>query len=583
MRMQNWATALMSLLGPLVVCSTTLAQPPAYGPPPGMYAQGGAYPDPYLAQAPMNPGVFQPPYATNGAQGLPPSALPYPAVSPHLGPHILQSQTFQQDGNWINRILRNERKWYFTTEYLHTDFEGPGGSRIGSRPARLDRLTHDFPFPYDPWALGSTPADADSSIIPQGPGAFPYFPQIDELGWAGVIEFDNQPNAIYPLRTTDILDDVLSSNGVRLRGGFFQGDGSGMQMEFWWAFGAHDAVQYGQDNINGIPITQELITGQSDPQWDEYPNDFTGDFGEWGGFLMNAKVGAIAYEDGGALADFFFPGTGITGLTQKYDLLFRVDTNINVGGGNLNYFLGELYHRPHASIKSYTGLKYMFVDERFGFRGLDSGFNYVVDELTGTPEDGEYVGPYYPLFESILNCTVTSHLAGPELGLRGDLGKGGAFAVWWQGALGLMVNHEQARVQGYNMGAAYFYHTNFGDPTVIGDESGAGGALLLGPAYDMFANDTTFDDKEQHTHISPTLNLGINAEIGILDTIPGIRRISLFDDAKLNIGYNMQFVGLMARASDSIRWQGFPLFPEAQIDYDTWQMHQLSIGLHFER
>lgn len=581
MRMQNWATALMSLLGPLVVCSTTLAQPaPAYGPPPGAYAQGGGYPDPYLAQAPMNPGAFQPPYATNGAQGLPPSALPYPAVSPHLGPHILQSQTFQQDGNWINRILRNERDWYFTTEYLHTDFEGPGGSKIGSRTAPLDRLTNDFPLP-DNWQLGGVPPDF-VPVIPRGPGAFPYFPEVEDVGdWAGVILIDQQPTSFWPMRTTDILDDVLSSNGVRLRGGYFQGDGSGLQMEFWWAFGAHDAVQYGSDNINGIPITQELITGQDDPQFDVYPNDLTPPFSEFGGFLLNARIGGVAYEDSSGLGDFFFPGTGITGFLQKYDILYRVDTDINVGGGNLNYFLGELYRRPHASIKSYTGLKYMFVDERFGFRGIDSGFNYTIDEQTGTPEDGEFVGPFYPLFESILNSTVTSHLAGPELGLRGDLGKGGAFAVWWQGSLGLLVNHETARVQGNNIGAAYYYHTNFGDPSVLGDESGAG--TLFGPDYDMFASDNTFDDKEQHTHLSPTLNLGINAEIGILDTIPGLRRISLFDDAKLNVGYNMQFVGLMARAADSVRWRGFPDFPTAQIDYDTWQMHQLSIGLHFER
>ncbi|MBL8849544.1 MAG: hypothetical protein JNG89_07665 [Planctomycetaceae bacterium] len=576
MRMQNWAKALMSLLGPLVVCSTTYAQqPPAYGPPPG------GYPDPYLAQAPMNPGVFQPQFGSNGAQGMPPSALPYPAISPHLGPNVLQSQTFQQDGSWVNRIINNDRDWYFTTEYLHTDFEGPGGNRIGSRTAYTDRISHDFPIP-DNWQIGGVPTVPEVAILPRGPGAFPWvLQQSDTDGWPGFVT-TGAPQAIYPIRSTDILDDVISSNGVRLRGGYFDGDGTGMQLEFWWAFGAHDAVQYGSDNIDGIPITQELITGVSDPQYGEWPNEeLAGDFGQWGGFLMNAKIGALPLEDSSGIYDGFFPpGNGITGSTQKYDILFRVDTNLNVGGGNLNFYLGELYRRPHVSIKSYTGIKYMFVDERFGFRGIDSGMNYAVDELTGNPEDGEFIGPFYPLFESILNATVTSHLAGPEFGLRGDLGKGGAFAVWWQGSLGLLANHETARVQGNNIGNAYIFHSNFGDPSTIGDESGAG---LGNPAYDMFANDTTFDSKEQHTHVSPTLNLGVNAEIGILDAIPGIRRISLFDDAKLNVGYNMQFVGMMARAADSIRWRGFPDFPSAQIDYETWGMHQLSIGLHFER
>jgi hypothetical protein len=200
--------------------------------------------------------------------------------------------------------------------------------------------------------------------------------------------------------------------------------------------------------------------------------------------------------------------------------------------------------------------------------------------LIGRPTDGEIVGPFYPLFESILNSTVTSHLAGPEYGFRGDLGKGGNFAVWWQGSLGLMVNHERLKLQGNNIGTAYIFHSNIGDPVVDVDSSGAG---LLDPRYDMFANDTSFDDTDTHTHVSPTVSLGLNAEVGIFDTIPGLRRLSLFEDAKLNVGYNVLLVGMMARAADSVRWRGFPEFPTNNVSYDTWQVRQLSIGLHFER
>jgi hypothetical protein len=39
----------------------------------------------------------------------------------------------------------------------------------------------------------------------------------------------------------------------------------------------------------------------------------------------------------------------------------------------------------------------------------------------------------------------------------------------------------------------------------------------------------------------------------------------------------------MAKAADSIRWEGFPGSPTAQIDYETFTISQLSIGLHFER
>lgn len=603
MRMQNWATALMSLLGPLVVCSTTFAQPaPGFSTiPGGGFVNNGGYPDPYLAQTPMNPGVFQPQFGTNTPPpALPPGALPYPAISPHLGPNVMQSQTFQQNGAWVNRIINRDRKWYGTLEYLHTDFEGPGGSKIGSRITPLDRITNDPPAPFDPWTItvppggpaggGGTGTGDGSEIFNTlwiGPGAWPEVVQRSALDTELLIV---EPENLFPVqRTTDILDDVMSSNGLRLRGGYFDADGTGLQAEFWWGFTSNDAVQFGQDNVNGVPITQNMIAGF----------DVSGLLGSpveideaQGAFLLSARVGYLPLEDGTNLWNNGFllfdgtVGTGITGTTQRYDLLWRVDSSINAGGGNLNFFLGDLYRRPHVSIKSYTGLKYMFIDEKFGFRGLDSGFGYEVDTggddggggtggtaPTFRPTDNTLVGPLYPLFESILNSTVTSHLAGPEIGVRGDLGRGGTFGLWWQGAIGMLVNHERAKVQGYNIGNAYYFN-GFDPVFAVGS---------ISPAYDMFANDTSFDDEEQHTHVSPTLSVGINAELGILDTIPGLRRISLFDDARLNVGYNMQFIGLVARASDSIRWRGFPDFPTAQIDYDTFQMHQLSIGLHFER
>jgi len=586
MRMQHWATALMSLLGPLVVSSTTFAQPPGYSPPPGGgYVQGGNYPDPYLAQTPMNPGVFQPQFGSGQAAlppGTPPDFRPYPQISPHLGPNVMQERTFDRNGTWLKQIINNDRDWYGTVEYLQSAFEGGTGALIGSKTAPVDRISHDFP-PINTWPDGP-PIGTPSPITPAGPGAFPWVAWHSTLdGWPGIatVPSGTAGTAQFPIRSTNILDDFMSSNGVRVRGGYFDQDGTGAQLEVWWGFSASDFMKYGSDTYNGIPITQDLITGVNGSPYLEYPNDLQGDWGPFGAYLLSSRVGALPLIDNSGLGDLFFPDTGINGFTQKYDLLFRVDSKVNAGGGNLNFFLGDVYSRPHASIKSFAGLKYLFVDEKFGFRGLDSGFTYEPDTTTGRPTDGAIVGPLYPLFESILNSTVTSHLGGPEYGFRGDLGKGGGFAMWWQGSLGMMVNHERVRVQGNNIGNAYFYHTNFGDPTDAGDDTGAG--TFLGPAYDMFANDTSFDDTEAHTHVSPTVSLGLNAEIGIFDTIPGLRKISLFDEAKLNFGYNILLVGMMARAADSVKWRGFPETPSANVSYDTWEVRQLSIGLHFER
>jgi len=587
MRMQNWATALMSLLGPLVVGSTTLAQPPGYAPPPGgTYLQGANYPDPYLAQTPMNPGVFQPQFgpATPAVPpGTPPDFRPYPQISPHLGPNVMQERTFNRNGQWLNQIISRDREWYGTVEYLFTEFEGGTGALIGSKTAQTDRISHNFP-PIDPWDLGGLPPAAGQAHTPIGPGAFPWVLEYTAAtGWPGVavIPAGSTRSGFYPIRSTSILDDWMSSNGVRLRGGYFDEDGTGTQLEVWWGFSGSDFTQYGDDEYQGVPITQEFLVGVPGAPFGEYPNDTQGDWGPYAAFILSARVGALPLIDNSGVGDLWFPGTGINGFTQRYDLLYRVDSKMNGGGGNLNFFLGDVYSRPHASIKSFAGLKYLFMDEKFGFRGLDSGFAWTAAPLTFRPTGGAITGPIYPLFESILNSTVTSHLAGPEYGFRGDLGKGGGFSMWWQGSLGMMVNHERVRVQGNNIGNAFLYHTNFGDPTVVGDESGWGS--FLGPEFDMFANDTSFDSTETHTHVSPTLSLGLNAEIGIFDTIPGLRKISLFEEAKLNVGYNILLIGMLARAADSVRWRGFPEFPSANVSYDTYQIRQFSIGLHFER
>lgn len=617
MRMQHWATALMSLLGPLVVCSTTFAQPaPAYTPVPGGgFVNSGGYPDPYWAQTPMNPGAFQPQFSS--AQALPYSApggtvnsLPYPAMGAQLPPNVLQSQTFQMNGNWVNRILQNKRKYYFTTEYLHTDMSGPKGARIGSPITKLDPISHD-PFPLDTWTAtvppglpvggtttgggtgggsGGGTATTGTSLMWTGPGAWSEIPMRVDLTTEALAP---ESTLLFPVvRNTGILDNPMSSNGMRFRGGYFNGDGTGWGAEMWWAFTANDQVRFGQDTYNGQPITQNMIAG-FDVGGLTTPVDIAG---APGAFLLSMRVGYLPLIDNNPYWNQFglglvaggwagTLGTGITGSTTRYDLLWQVDSHVNTGGGALNYYLGDVYHRPHASIKTFTGVRYQFIDDRFGFRGLDSGFGYVVDAAGGTGGTGggtgggttfrptDITGPLYPLFETVVNSTVTSNLAGPEIGLRGDLGEGkGLFSMWWTGSVGALVNAEQSKIQGFGVGNPYYYNSQ--DPAALGN---------ISPAFDMFANNTNFNSRESQVHLSPMLNLGINCQLNIFDSIPGLRKVSLFDDAKLTFGYNITSIGWVANSAASIQWRGFPEAPRSQIEYHTFNLSQLSVGLQFAR
>jgi len=626
MRIHHWLTAIMSLLTPLVVPPTTYAQSGQAWPTPQTYPGGGGGPvypaastsmDP--AGVPMVPSTFQPTFTNNDPDvlfppGASPNYLPYPAISPHLGPNIQQERTFNRRGLWLKDVVQRKREYWASAEYLWTKFDAPDGARVGSRPAytRADTSGTGFPFPgFPPGILGdhghgrgdSSGASPGSTTggggggggtamsdpsVDIGPGAYPFvWLQTDTTDFPGQIVLPDS-SYMFPQRNLSVFN-ALPSNGFRLRTGFFDGDGTGWSVEGWWTSKSNDRYQVGKDNIHGVPITQDLIAGVQldllNP--DDLPDTF--DMGGW--IIPFAKIGGLPLIENSGVIDTLFPGAGFTGSTMKYDLMYRLDYAVQAWGGNVTYYLGNLLKRDSMQIKSFISGRYLNIREDFAFTGLDSGFHYEVDSGGGTGggtttgatwrPDEEVIGPLYPLFRSYLESNASSQLAGPEIGLRGDIGHGGTLNLWWQGSFGLMANTERIRVKGYNIGNAHFFNTNVGDPSAIGDESGFG--TIYGPAYDMFSNDTHFDDKDYHIHVSPVLNLGINAELDIFDALPVTRKIKVFDAAKLTLGYNLLFVGELARPGSSIKWRGFPQFPSVLVRRDTWDTQQFNIGLVFEK
>jgi hypothetical protein len=623
MRIHHWLTAIMSLLTPLVVPPTTYAQSGQAWPTPQTYpaGAGGGSISPAAAQTdmagvPMVPSMFQPAFTNNDPLALyPPGAtpdyLPYPAISPHLGPNLEQERTFNRRGLWLRDQVQRKREWFGSVEYLWTKFDAPDGARVGSRPALVRPDNQFFPgFPPGTLgdhghgrgdSLGTSPGSAGGGgggggggagaisdvTIPVGPGALPWvFLQQDVTDFIGEAVIPDANN-FFPQRNLSVFDQ-LPSNGFRLRTGFFNGDGTGWSIEGWWSSKSNDRFQVGKDNIHGIPITQDMIAGVP---LDLLPPDALPDVFDdgtnAGWFIPFAKIGGLPLIDNSGIYDqisgtFSTVGRGFTGSTQKYDLMYRLDYSAQAWGGNVTYYLGNILKRDSMQVKSFVSGRYLNITEGFAFTGLDSGFHYAVEIDDGTfRPDGEVVGPLYPLFRSYLESNVTSQLAGPELGLRGDIGHNGTVNLWWQAAFGLMANTERLRVKGNNIGNAHLFNTNFGDPATIGDESGFG--TIFGPAFDMFANDNSFNDVETHTHVSPVLSLGINAELDIFDALPVTRKLSLFDAAKLSIGYNLLFVGQLARPGESVRWRGFPEFPSVLVRRDTWDTQQFNIGLVFEK
>lgn len=572
MRIHSRLTALTSCLASLVVGTSLFAQS-TWGPQ-GVAGQGQTY---------TVPPPFQPPFSNNNPSalypgGAPPHAYPFPDVSPHLGANILQEQHYNRNGVWFNEIIQRDREWYGSAEAMQMHFDGPGDAWVGSAPARIRPDTLDFNAIVRTFIGGTILAqpvgegeagNLPSNFVTMGPGAFPFvWIQIDPTTEEVILD---EP-ALFPIRKVSELEDNPSSPGFKLRTGYFNDDGTGIGVEGWYAFQNNEFFQAGQDHINGIPITQDLIAGV-DLSITPVPDDFDGGFTN-GLVLINFLVGGLTLNDNSGIIDTVYPGAGFSGTKQKYDLLYRLDIASEAGSANMNFYLGNIAKRRNMRAVAFASARYLYMDEYFRFRGVDSGFGYEIDIDDDAPTfrpDDDIFGPVYPLFESTLQSYTTSHLAGPELGVRVDLGKSDRFKIWMQGSAGLLVNHERLQVRGENIGNAHFFNPN----TVSGS--------LIAPPLDMFSSDTRFNDIERHTIISPTFNFGINAEMDVLRYLPILKVLPVFHQAQLALGYNFMLIDNLSRPAQSINWRGYPQFPSVRTDRDTFEAHQLSAGLSFEK
>jgi hypothetical protein len=461
-------------------------------------------------------------------------------------------------------MLQRDREYYGSLEYVQTKFDSPGSSIIGSRIAPTRRDSGGFnTFAPRIWNLANpfdTPVvgPATDSALPLGPGAFPFVWLQD-----GIPDFPGTAvvgSASWPIRNASVLGD-MDTGGLRARWGFFNSDGSGMGLETWWASEGQSQFQVGQAQINGVPVTSTMVVSL-------------------GGAILFAKVGALPLEENSGAIDVILPGLGFTGTTQKYDLLWRVESNMEAAGGNLYFYCEPVVRRGNMRVTPYLSGRYMFLREYFGFHGIDSGFHYEVDDELGDatfrPTDFDPALQLHPLLDSVLTSTVRSHLAGPEIGTRIDLGGGQRFKVWGQASLGVMAAYEQLQVQGENIGNAHFF-SSFADPGPPLPQFG-----FLSPSLDMFANDTRFNDKETHASVSPVLQWSIHTETNLRE-FPFGKHLAFFGEPLLTTGFQITWIGSLARAADSVDWRGFPQFPSVNVEHTDYTIQQFDIGLEWKR
>ena len=548
MRIQPWFTAVASFAMLLTASGPTFGQQiPGGGQPAGAMGQPTGYGQPFV------PAAFQPSFGNQDPNvlypaGVPQSYQPWPAVSPYQSANVASDQHYNSNGLWFRRILHRNREYFASFEVMSTWYRDAGQAGIGSPTAIINPAT-DVPQgqPVN-GGFGAFPSVPNFTGGVQGyfavdPGVFPF----PALAVNAAVFVNDATAEAYPIHSASVLADPDAEPGLLGRFGFFNEDDTGMQISGFWAAPASQSFQRGFDTINGVPVTQDLtslLNGQN----------------------LTPRNGVIPLDNGEPITGFFDFGTG---STAKYDVLYRLESSTQSMGTNISFYTQPLYRNSGVKIRPLWGLRYLYIDEHFGFRGIDSGFNYDVDsdnddESTFRPE-GTTATRIYDQYEATLNHKVQSQLAGPEIGLRFDLGgDGDGFKMWGESIFGLAANYEEMQLTG----------NNIGDPLVDFRVNGNDPPRMLDPN-----NVSEFSDSKSNTHVSPMFQQSIFADVQILDVVPVINKMEMFEAATFRIGYTLTYVGHVARPADSTEWRGFPLYPRINTNYKNWWMQQLHAGI----
>lgn len=502
-----------------------------------------------------------PPPGAVGAPGYPDPGMNWPSSGQVPGPFASRfSQHTNSDGLWQFESNNRPNQYFFGLEYLSTR---------NKRPTR----------------------------VPVGnPNSVTYYQMVEdslsEIDEELAEEFERYN--YYDAGNLGVFREIKSP-GMRGRWGFFRPDDSGVVVEAWWASGrtdTWDAMTLGSTRQQDPSQIDELNSVLSPPNYfltDIFPEDLDTVLQQ---NLLNLR--GLPVDDGTH-----------GGVTIPFDLVYKLMATSESFGAAANILTTPMMKTNNFMLRPLWGVRYLNIQEGFMFVGRDSGILYddnteLADPPTpdlklqslpnGSDTDGDGIIDNAGIVEGIvddisddadienitdevgfrivtdpftayLSNSVRTHLAGPELGMRYDLG-GSKVLLWGQSKVGLMGNNEKLSMRGDNIGMATRGDLLDAEPTVPHPNR-------------FFAND-------EHSHVSPVFEQGLFAELRIFEDIPFLDEIYFLQEAKLKLGVTYIVVGEVARPYGNIEWKGNPqegLFPLLKIDRETWHTMNWSIGI----
>ena len=543
MRTRQWLASLLS--GCLAVAGGLSA-----------YAQAPPFPQ----YGPGNPdavGMLPPPYNTNyGAApqsytgmeqaGYPPGANAWPNVSPYMGPAV--DQTAYEDGNWFNRQFTGNRKYYFSTDVLIGTTQRGADTRIGA------------------YGVNEIPATPGVQIIDH-----------NQLFFETTIAVDNMPNRsvtataggggatgggdipIFVERNYHNLTDPTQAAGVRTTWGWFNPDQTGFQASGFWLNNT-GSTYFSGTGLAYDPVDAAFYSGYNERR-------------------LRAFSGLPLQ---GADTD----GELRPGFVQPFDIFYRLRFETQIAGSNVDWYWSSIYDRSSLMIRPVGGARFVQLRERFTFDGSDSGLGYNIQGARATAAGGAaatlsqvYAPLPYPasfdpefLIPNVMDSHLTSEarslLAGPEAGLRFDIG-GDRFKIWTQSKFGLLANNTHRTLRGFNIGDAY-YVANGRTTTVMPRNS-----------PDL----TAFSRENSSTWLSPMFEQSIFFKSHLLQFVPVLNKARILNQAEFQAGYTILVLGQVARPVRQIDWQAYSddahRGPLLKTDRTTYTNGMFSLGVEW--
>jgi hypothetical protein len=306
-------------------------------------------------------------------------------------------------------------------------------------------------------------------------------------------------------RDYDVWDAFATQPGLKLRWEYLDPDDSGLQVIGWWASEANEPRFYGNvDSTEANPLTL-VSTNPTLPLWDGTP------------------VGSNPLS------------------TASYDKRVIIAYQVEAFGASITHLMTPTYRKTGIRVHPLYGIRYLGIRENFRFTGTGSGLNAALT-------------PMAPPFIGQLQSMVKSHLAGPEVGFRIDIG-GSHLKLRSESKLGLLGNREEITVKGFGLG-------NGLDPGYVANR-------------DFFERKTT-------THVSPSFEQSLVVEANLIQYMPLVRNVHYLRDAKFRAGYSILVAWEVARPNDSINYLAPPANPQVRNNRTDWYVGTWTFGASWD-